>query len=1110
MPFSGIKFCGLSVRDVKASLGWNGQQSQLVVQLVQDIRAGDALNAPAVGQPIYFQLGAFKFFGLLQKFVETKGTDGLPLFVATCVDPREILANAKVVLGAYAGDVGNIKNLLNVYGWWENKFGFGASLVTEGGMPWPRIIGGLGDIINVPGMSHDAIGRIYGGPLEYRGYKYAVDFSGLPQPPRYYRIGGTDMSLLDLVDRICKDSGCDYFVELVGLTIRIRTASLRNQPPLGVIDKIVNTNYGNVVRNEVGYESVNETTTSFLVGGEQTTVFQTDAVGSFWGYDINGLPCLASVGWKLYVKTPLTKKPPQARLEIPRFGLRPPNIQKEDLDGKGQPMFRWDEVAANIDRMNLNATGVEDILGVLFYPCSTLEMRFALDKFESWEEFLYRVRPDVYKLINSEVPAQKFLQGVLQQPDFLKDEPKRVGVEAVKAIADDLAHRAQRLYQFVRGYAEEYYGKVFIAQIPFVLSKTDTDTQQITYSAEPISAAYSEESGPPLDLNPDNQDIFADSQGRFGPIALFANDKGIDQTLIPGEGSILQKGSRAAQFRIDRDGKWRLDGDRLYLKCSIDEQIVFVGPYPCVIVTFSSPVQEVMQDTSGDIKIIAAIKNRTVQQFKQEHAGVVIGVKCSPARRYPRFLGIPLRSNLSTYGPWFAIGVPGKVDFKYDSSLVPWNYGGFTAMNATANAEVISSSTNMQVVEAASLEVAGMPAASLGDVLQAGGPNVTDVSISYGVNGVTTSYRFQTFTPRFGIMAKAAAEKIRQSSLSGYRMRQTMRAAIRELQLKRTIVQRARAGAKANQVFNLLPKIHKKETPHDVLWSHSYYDEDDNVTRVHVASATSEEALIMLGSESGEMFQRTALMGWAGLVRPITTKPMSLTWPSGTPSGIFPGASGLTPDGGVIARMAKPSGLASVYGITSDYYNPFQAGNDMQILVWGSGYAGVKAYRRESEVEHGNVRALALRGPLVVTGWGWTTDGRFVPGKPSGEYIDNTMRRADLWKTGPVDMLWDEYRGVWTSHDIIVGTLSAAPGNPSGVILPGKGSGIMTVENGRSNVSPIHSMLVWNHFTSSITQSGLFGVSSVQAMAAYVAHANRWYVIAVDCIGPPPLIIQGI
>ncbi len=105
-----------------------------------------------------------------------------------------------------------------------------------------------------------------------------------------------------------------------------------------------------------------------------------------------------------------------------------------------------------------------------------------------------------------------------------------------------------------------------------------------------------------------------------------------------------------------------------------------------------------------------------------------------------------------------------------------------------------------------------------------------------------------------------------------------------------------------------------------------------------------------------------------------------------------------------------------------------------------------------------DIRSVALRTPIVFAGLGYTTEGLPVPSiydqctvdsgalhsvgsgdpyNPSGEAFDRDTRyfcsgfrdRQDLWKAGPVDLRWDEYKRMWVaSPEMFIGyALSDVP-----------------------------------------------------------------------------------
>jgi hypothetical protein len=93
-----------------------------------------------------------------------------------------------------------------------------------------------------------------------------------------------------------------------------------------------------------------------------------------------------------------------------------------------------------------------------------------------------------------------------------------------------------------------------------------------------------------------------------------------------------------------------------------------------------------------------------------------------------------------------------------------------------------------------------------------------------------------------------------------------------------------------------------------------------------------------------------------------------------------------------------------------------------------------------SEVAPTSVKSIALKGPLVVAGWGYNIDGNPVPANPddSSEFMEDHRKRMDQWKCGPVDLRWDDSRKVWAAgggNNIIFGRcVNNLYANSSGLI----------------------------------------------------------------------------
>lgn len=996
MPFTRGTFLGSSLRSFNSSIGWGpGSPSTLTVRLVDDPVNGDAFSPGETGEPAYFQFYSFTFAGLIQEWRKNNATDGLPTYEVTLVDPREILEGAQIIIGAYHGSVGGIKNLYNAYGYWESQ-SFGSSGINEGGMQWSKIKTAVQALAN--GGSFGA----YGGPLAYRGAVYGLDLSQLPPTPSSFRIGGSSISLMDAIVQVCDAAGYDFFVELVGLNIRIRTVSRSSQPPLGTISAIANTNWGGtVVSSTNGVEARNEITSAFLVGGNQARLWLTDAIEQFWGFDING--------------------------NLIREGDEELEIKNKDGD-----VVRTIETK----RVPLNAAPVADIVGSTTYGCTHLEMRLAKANFDSWASFIEAYRPQIASRI---MPATFKNMGVdlAMKPNMVNDDESFALQAAQNAIQGDLWANSQRLYEFVRGYADEYLGRKFMISLPFMFHHQDAETLQVRTSYEVADGGYLEEGSEPLGLSLLNEDIFKNPDGRMRAFAKYEAISGVDFSSVSPQGSVIED-------------------ENLFIEAQVETQIIN-DPTPHVILTISSPISNQPVDMVGDLSIVSGVFNKDDDDNTKElMEKAYFPHKVAPATRIPDSVAIPLQSNLLTYGPWYLQGAPGKVNYEHDESLTPWNYGGYTEMNLAANARVTESVTNMQLSETGSLELVGAPSFSLGDIMQSGGPNVTNIDVQIGENGVTTTYRFATFTPKFGLFGKSNVERMKRLAHSNQQLRRSMRLAFKQAVARRGVIATADRARRA-YMSNAPKQLKKENCPHEVLISYSY--EDEGGVRNWVSTATYEESVMLANAHRSNEWKNTAIMSFDGLFRPFSISDMG--------------------SGQHLSKVEDASLTGNFPNV--DTLNPWKDANDIEVWSWGSQYEGLHAKRRGGDTE--TVRGLALRGPLWMTGWGMTTEREYVPGDgaaPSSEWSSDYLTNSKNWKTGPVDHLWDDRRGVWTSHDILKGTTkNEIAAGASGIvdIYVGEGSG---------------SVNKWSMYAVNWSDSPI--PSGTKAQLGYVATDNLWSV----------------
>jgi hypothetical protein len=808
---------------------------------------------------------------------------------------------------------------------------------------------------------------------------------------------------------LCEDGGCDFVVELVGHTLRIRTISRLNQPPLGTLLALRDSGYGvNLVSSSVGEESRNEITSSFLVGGDVCELYLGSNIASFWGYDANGNPILG--------------KPGEIKLKDKQGNL----LQTVD-----------------VETMTLDAAPIADILGKVTYDTSDLEMRFAKHSYESWAMYMTSVRTKTASDIGMMVPFAN-MQGADDKrrplaPDVVNDDPK-LAKNMAKAIDGNFYIRSMRVYEFVRGYADEFLGRKYAVALPFVMQKQDDETLIITSAYEVTDGGYLPDGSEPLGLSELNEDQLKIQDGRFRAFVKYEDAEGIDFSLLNPQGVIVE-------------------GKSLFIAVDIDQNIV-VTDTPLAVITLPGPVWEEALDATGDVGLVGAVAQVGKDDAKQlvgQAQGGNTPLAVSPAPRQFDAAAIPLKSNTLTYGPWFAVGAPGKTKFEQDPGLTPWNFGGFDILDQAGQARVSQAVTNQLVAESASLTYAGLPAIGLMDSLQTGGPQLTDVNVVIGEQGVTTTYQFRTYTARFGLFSKGYIERLRRMGAASQSLRRSMRAMVRQ-GIDRS--EAASAAAKTARAFlQNAPKAIKRQSPHDLLIGRNIVD--GSGVRVGVSSLTYPEAVALTNADDPDAFQATAAMSWSGLFRPFCTAPGS---------------------GEAMSCFSSPSGHGDFPN--SETLNPWKGLNDVEVFLWGSGYDGMHAFRRE--VVGDNARVFGLRGPLTVAGWGYTVDGLKVPGSgaqgPGPNWDPDVLTRSDRWPAGPVDLLWDQNRGVWTPHTLVKGVLKST--------VPPNGSGTMEVQTlGGAKWDTV----VYDWFGVTALASGS------KVTAEYIATDNRRYITGATC-----------
>lgn len=1049
-PFPEGKFLGATIVEFSINASWQEQSYYLNITLVEDFSNGDYCilqdgepkvdGGQLIGTCMTFQYGNFRFDGLLKSFDQSKGEDGYPIYKVTLAPPNEILDAVQVVLASYIGPNSDIlfggslqnqatfsvSNLINVYGWAEGGGeDFGRSSLTDIGMPWEGTYGikaGLQYLTSIPDAGITTTN--FGSYIRYKGNLYTLDLSNLPTAPNFYYVGGVvNMTLQELMSRFFEDAGCNYLIKLtlnennpIGPhTISFIVVPRYVQQPLGKILQYIN-GQENINHSSHGQELRSDITQAFLVGGSVNYLqpIQNGGVNlsiiPFFGFDFNGNPI---IGYK--------------------------------QDGT---QFADDDFS-----FNLNATPVADIMGELgyglSYPCNILELRCALGNYETWAQFIAIYKPQLAQQlrlygawqIQPGSTSYTLLQLMNVNPDYVNSLSTIFQENHWPAVA-------QRLYEFVRGQADVYYGKKFIVLLPFQIQiKIDPTTSVVTLSNDLADAGYAPEGEQLLGLNYINENFFLDQTSRFYPFVRFlfysTFNSVAGQKILQPNIAYLKGTSAVVQYNTNPQNSY------VYSRCEQGEdgpviqngfiggggQIFFVHnklglAVPAMVVTIPDAVWAQADDITGSLNDIASMVQVPVNNLLSllDTPETAFNLQIHPPAYYPNGIAVALKSNQELYGPWGKYSVDGKLNFEQDDGLVPWEYGSYTTLTQAAISKLNTIATGNQVLERGDITEVGLPKASLGEQLVAEGPTLTSIQCQIGVNQVTTTYTMETFVNRVGAFLFENAERLRRIGKIYQQMRRSLRQLILTDAQRSNVMKTNYAGFMYGTSYAV-----EQHSPHNVLGGRLV--QDDNGNYISLAwTQTPQESLAKLGLRNQNTFKSTACVSMEFLLRPYTTD---------TNSDYLSIMPGTDPNIDTSNLIISATGKYSL--------NPLQAGCDINWLVSNNTYKGMRI--SDNVVDFKTARSMALRGPIMICGWGFDLQGNPLPNSGmlvevpdnSGQFIidyqfplasgndkfmPNYLSRSDQWPAAPLDLMYDKFRSVWTSPGMVLHGINSGTNVP--------------------------------------------------------------------------------
>ena len=746
---------------------------------------------------------------------------------------------------------------------------------------------------------------------------YYIDIYEIPFAPRWFRLAGPNMSLLDMITQICNQCGCDFYIELIVTKseqkiIKVRAVERAAQPEVGGpngIEQFV-LDQKNVTSKNVSRELRNENTSTFIYGGYVQTVYQQvieSGILQYWGKDSLGV-----------------------HHTYTRLGLGTAADAFYNTSGYNSEVGDW-AVYLDVRPLNLN---LSTTLGVNYIWISENEMRLALGDFDAWYNYclIYKafagtpmgaiLRARYGAKQNIEFPKELMDAGIPDKALANAFENLIAGGFAVNFSPQDPESTnnsdLKKIHEYIQNWSDTFYGKQFLVQLPYVCWYNETDSAQILFSDTPTNdGGYpAEDATNVLDLpwqegaTPTPLDFFSDESNKILPFARY---------FAPHTGAYPREGEWVAQV-----GCCRISTNSVYVKGTVEEKPVpFTtawGEYATALFKTDNPIETSGASSkfdelyNGIVKIAAGRNEFSTDQIEslkfavrfQPDGGRSDGASMTiaPRRRQPNEIAVPMKSNTTRYGPYSWAGPPGPVAFHSDDGLVPWEYGGYSHLWPAMVESAAESLTFQQVGERGSVNFPGYPIRRLGQELRSNegmmefmslqyedfnmlgggseaftrvellswkgtfGPNITNITINIGAEGFTTNYTLSTYTASFGRFAKYNANKLKQAG----QQRAQFQRMQREQNKLRKAVMAAQARASA-QIKNLKGRKPTKQAgdgpPSLVAGTNSQLAQQGAGQSYAIPNASSPTPRTLLFGNP-DTWSDQAFMSQDGLIRPVS------------------------------------------------------------------------------------------------------------------------------------------------------------------------------------------------------------------------------------------------
>jgi hypothetical protein len=1018
------KMFGAYVESISSSIGWNGQGGSCQMSLVEDPDNDVVIDLPEVGTAAYFKYYGFYYGGIFQRWTYKEDIGGRKYDVILESPGGKILNGVNVILSNFEGTEFNegdgynkfnpssnpnfttqLTNIWNPYGHKENyAFGgrFGAANTNSAGFPARELL----ELLELISRGESD----FGGKINFGESEYELNTNRLKEIPEFFRISGQSGSLSSILQECSEVLQYDFFADIEDKNgiplengggvisnpvITIRTIDKTFQPDSGAVRTAVESakSNGNLVSSDVGQELSDEVTQRIVVGGPASRYFlaNTNDCIAIWG----------KLGGTSYV-----------------LGDIVPIAYRDDAS-----------VTIILDEMEGINSNVSSSLLSGSYRATVEELRMAGGGMESWQAFkvFQSVANGTYDEDPWSIGLDVDIQTLTEMAAGLSSGMRLASTSiatAAKVYDKDIKKYIQNIFNKVSEVATNFYGKMFLVPLPAEPGGLLNNLKFIEEDLLEVSA-WEITDNAWVSNKPVSDVSFYSDNGRLVSTSVYELNSNYDYSSMNGDYAGWKTFGPSQSFS---DGMATTKGG------PAEDKVFYLNNKPYMVFDAGVQIKNYDSDTTPDFGITYLAKRffdidippeRYISPGKQ-NTQIAIPPKIEP----PKFLGLPQQSERYSWGPWYtSTSLNGKSEIVFDNNLAPETFGSVDRMNQAGQDAAGAGTAQIAASESGRIELAEFPAYSIADRFNNSGPYVTGMSINIGTAGITTSYEFNTWTPNFGKLSKYNADRVSRifkatiAALKRYKEKNPKRP-FKPIPFKKPDSDK-QARLKENRTSAGFPLLNR--------FTNSHVEGD----MVNISDAIGL-AFPKINTSYGCSIDQQ----WS----PVGTKAKKSILDTGI---FFQAPEDVSEeDGGKFSNGVCPSSVdLDPYFSEAVFETPTGMIQNVDFVAVVNSSGGettdfeIRKANEKSEIDE--IRTVGLRGPLMLSGWGFDIAGNPAPSKSNDITKFNTDNingspaafQREFWKTGPVNLMWDDERKVWSGGlDILSGILTSdisAPSSPT-------------------------------------------------------------------------------